>query len=476
MLFRISTIVTIALPTMRLIISTFFAFLFFNATSAELVQKVVITETDTTKLSFVSTPALYTEGWDTCTHPLFWQNVMQLSGDTCIVNIAKQRKPLLNIPKNSWMGLRESLKDSIKDSICLMYGLDTATQLFITAGKKEFYQIRKVLPDIGEAVMHFNKYQVDAWYAQAILLIESPGKKKATSYVGARGPFQLMRSVATRFGLKVNKNIDERTQMDKAAKAAAGLIGTICIPELKKILDTRGIAYMETDLWFRLLVLHVYHAGAGNVGCALRSIDSTITGPELIKTLWRTECGSFKNESQNYSQLALATQLLFSKLINTQSDTIWQIAGNRSLQLFKAHHKTINDSTFSQLNAVRMAYENDLIDGVINAPYMMEKVKSLKPFYKKLAAVAGYESLPLTDFPANELYVDSLASLLLKQFRFDDAIVLLKYNESNNPSSVQVNERLSYAYSLKGDKLFAVLYNNKAQSLKADVKGEPSTN
>jgi hypothetical protein len=66
-------------------------------------------------------------------------------------------------------------KLSFKDSICKAYGLDTSIELNITAGKDEFYEIKKVIPEINKAIKVFKKNNCDPWYAQAILLIESPG-------------------------------------------------------------------------------------------------------------------------------------------------------------------------------------------------------------------------------------------------------------------------------------------------------------
>ena len=71
-------------------------------------------------------------------------------------------------------------------------------------------------------------------------MIESPGKGAARSYVGARGPFQLMPAVARRFGLKVSKYHDDRLDMNKAGMAAARLINTGCVPYIRKFLDEKA--------------------------------------------------------------------------------------------------------------------------------------------------------------------------------------------------------------------------------------------
>ena len=51
--------------------------------------------------------------------------------------------------------------------------LDSNTKLYITTGKK-FYQIEEVIPSIASAIEIFYANGVDPWYAQSILLIESP--------------------------------------------------------------------------------------------------------------------------------------------------------------------------------------------------------------------------------------------------------------------------------------------------------------
>ena len=78
----------------------------------------------------------------------------------------------------------------------------------------------------------------------------------------------------------------------------------------KEKLESLGIKnYKENDLWFRLLVMHSYHAGAGNVKKALFTFRPTEGNMNLIYTLWHTETRHFKSASQNYSQLVLAALL-----------------------------------------------------------------------------------------------------------------------------------------------------------------------
>ncbi len=277
---------------------------------------------DTSHQVFVNTDVLKSERWDTLAQPNFWREVMDLSPDSCIINIAATRTILGKDSFVKWKAQTEPQKTAYKDSVRKVYGLADSVMIYVTSGKNHFYQVEKVMGSISKAVEIFQDYNTDPWYAQAILLIESPGKM-AYSNVGAYGPFQLMKSVAISHGLKVNKTIDEREDFDKSAMGAASLIRRTCIPEAKRILNKHNISFDEQDLWFRLFVLHIYHAGAGNVGGLLESIQPKTGGQELITTMWQSEWGGFKNASQNYSQVALASLLRLHETIYNTCDAIF---------------------------------------------------------------------------------------------------------------------------------------------------------
>jgi hypothetical protein len=257
----------------------------------------------------MSSHAIFTDKWDHLSQPLFWRKVMVLSPDSCLVNIASTREVLLKMSNKDWKKQSEEQKAIFKDSLRNLYNLSSDERILVTVGKNDFYKFNDVYPSISKGILAFEKYGVDPWYAQAILLIESPGQlKKSTA--GAYGPFQLMPGVARSMGLKVTKTIDERKDFDRSAYGASRLIQRVCIPEAKKILNSHNIQYNETDLWFRLFVMHVYHAGAGNVRAVVDKISPTEGGQQLIVQMWKTSAASFGNSSQNYSQLALASQLI----------------------------------------------------------------------------------------------------------------------------------------------------------------------
>jgi hypothetical protein len=277
---------------------------------------------DSINYQFVQNQQLYNDGWDKLVQPNFWRTLMTMGDDSALINVGSTRQIIRRVAVKDWNKHTDAGKDAIRDSVKKHYGLPEEEHVYMTSGKKDFYDFEKVMPSIGQGIKVFNENKVDPFYAQAILLIESPNKMQK-SPVGAYGSFQIMRKVAISLGLKVNKYVDERKDFDKSAWAAAKLIRTICIPETNKILNEKGIAYNSEDLWYKLLVLHTYHAGAGNVKKAIYQINPVKGDMQLITTLWQTEVGAFRNASQNYSQLALASLLELDEIIYNNCEFIY---------------------------------------------------------------------------------------------------------------------------------------------------------
>ncbi|MEO1450526.1 MAG: transglycosylase SLT domain-containing protein [Bacteroidota bacterium] len=266
---------------------------------------------------------MYTQRWDTLKQAIFWRQVMRMPKDSCLVSLAADRTIFSKMSLRDWEALGDSLKEEYKDSLRLASGLPTDAPIYVTPGKSHYYAFDKVLPSIAKGIQIFKILGVDPWYAQAILLIESPGKLQY-SPVGAYGSFQLMEEVALEQGLVVNDSIDEREDFPKAAQGAAGLLAERCIPQTRHILRKRNIPFNESELWFRLLVLHSYHAGAGNVEGVMKQIEPETGGMALMQRIWQTEYGGFKNASQNYSQVALASLMELDALMAALPDSLCQ--------------------------------------------------------------------------------------------------------------------------------------------------------
>jgi hypothetical protein len=273
---------------------------------------------DTTWRQFIQTAEIRSMGLDTLSRVHFWRRVMRLSPDSGVLSYSVTRQVYFACSAEYWNNLGDDGQGKFRDSIRHNYNLPDTAQLLFTRGKGDFYDAAGVVPQIDRAIPIFMAQDVDPFYAKAILLIESPGKLQKSN-VGAYGAFQLMKGVAVKMGLKVNKYVDERKDFDKSAWAAAKLIRTVCIPYTNAMLEKRGISYCGEELWYKLLVLHVYHAGAGNVDKVLTAIDPCEGNMELIMTMWKTKAGSFGNASQNYSQLAIAALLELDEVILADS-------------------------------------------------------------------------------------------------------------------------------------------------------------
>lgn len=269
---------------------------------------------DSLDLFYINNVGLFQEKWNLLAHPNFWKEMMTLSPDSCVINIADTREIVERMSHDEWNNWSDSYKDNYRDSLRKAHSLTKDATIYMTTGKSNFYAFDRVLPTISKGVQLFQQQGVDPWYAQAILMIESPGKL-ARSNAGAYGSFQLMAGVARKHGLKVNRYVDERKDFVKSATAASDLIATTCIPEAKVILDRQNMSYKEDDLWFRLFVLHVYHAGAYNVAGVTRKINPSEGGMALIQKMWITEYGRFRNASQNYTQLAIAAMMILEDMI-----------------------------------------------------------------------------------------------------------------------------------------------------------------
>ncbi|MDO9001665.1 MAG: hypothetical protein Q7W45_17990 [Bacteroidota bacterium] len=258
---------------------------------------------------YVLDKSLYNLKIDTVAQVKFWRSVMNLHEDSAIMNFANSRKVIEKICVKEWNLKPDSEKKCYRDSVRMANNLDSSCRVLLTTGKKFFYDFSKTSQNFHNGINCFVGNGVDPWFAQAILLIESPNKLQKSN-AGAYGSFQLMKDVAKLYGLKVNNQIDERSNFERSAYASSSLIKTVCIPKAHKMLSDLNITgYSENELWFKLLVMHIYHAGSYNVEKALLTFNPQQGNMELIYNLWQAQTARFKNASQNYSQLVLAAML-----------------------------------------------------------------------------------------------------------------------------------------------------------------------
>ena len=283
-------------------------------------EKITVTKANVVS-KIMSAESIFEERWDGLAQAQFWKEIMLLSSDSCIINVASSREILRKMSNRDWERQSEVEKNNLKLQLKTSHNITLDERVYITIGKSDFYKFHEVYPSLAKGVSAFENAGVDPWYAQSILLIESPGQLQK-SVAGAYGAFQLMPGVARSYGLVVNSTKDERKDFNRSAYAAAQLISRVCIPEAKRILDRHQLTYNETDLWFRLFVLHVYHAGAGNVAAVIAKIQPKEASKQIILDMWQNTGGGFGNNSQNYTQLALAAQLIIHDMIYKECDEI----------------------------------------------------------------------------------------------------------------------------------------------------------
>ncbi len=276
-------------------------------------EMIAITE-GTSEHIIMGSAGIRAAQWDQLQHPKFWQRIMTLSPDSVLVNVGATRQIIAKMSNKDWHAQTEVQKTVFKDSVRALLGLSAEERINVTTGKNDFYRFDLVFESLPKGVSAFEQFGVDPWYAQSILLIESPGRMQKSS-VGAYGPFQLMPSVARSMGLTVNRSVDERKDFMRSAYAASQLLKRICIPSAKSIAESAGLTVDEQSIWFRLLTMHVYHAGALNVKAVVNAIGPVNSGEELIQKMWVTSAASFGNASQNYSQLALAAHIQLNQII-----------------------------------------------------------------------------------------------------------------------------------------------------------------
>jgi hypothetical protein len=150
--------------------------------------------------NFVFDQSLYFLKVDTLAQVRFWRDIMKLHHDSALINFADSRSLIQKVSLKEWDLKSEAQKKYYRDSVRLSRNLDSSNRILITTGKKFFYDFDRTSLNFQNGIRCFIDNNVDPWYAQAILLIESPNKLQKSN-VGAYGPFQLMRDVARMYGL-----------------------------------------------------------------------------------------------------------------------------------------------------------------------------------------------------------------------------------------------------------------------------------
>ena len=128
-----------------------------------------------------------------------------------------------------------------------------------------------------------------------LAVIESDLKANATSWVGAKGPWQFMSYTAKDYGLQVNNFIDERTDYYKSTNAAAKYLLSL---------------YKDLKDW--LLVIAAYNGGPARVYSAIRQSGS--------RNFWTLQY-YLPTESRNHVKKFIATHYIMETGTGTSGNT-----------------------------------------------------------------------------------------------------------------------------------------------------------
>ncbi len=264
-------------------------------------------EDDSNAVDFLSSPNV-----------VFWMRDILLSADSFLVVNQTTRQVIDVVHKDAIQKIDRSQNLTTLGSLYAMkHSVPSNHKIKFVRGRKEFFNYSVVGPKLKIANSVFESVGVNPMVSQLLLLIESPSNHKGVSQSGAAGHFQIMPSVARKYGLRISKGVDDRLIFSKSAYAAARLVKEYCVPQAKRICIKNNIEFNTDALWFNLLVLHIYNAGAGTVATAVKHNENGIDGNDLIKRLWHTNVGAFQNSSQNYSQVCLASYLGYKEFLKS---------------------------------------------------------------------------------------------------------------------------------------------------------------
>ncbi|HEY8688617.1 MAG TPA: lytic transglycosylase domain-containing protein [Chitinophagaceae bacterium] len=124
-----------------------------------------------------------------------------------------------------------------------------------------------------------------------LAVIESDLNSNATSWVGAKGPWQFMSYTAKDYGLQVNSFVDDRTDYYKSTNAAA-----------------RYLLALYKDLKDWLLVIAAYDGGPGRVYSAIKQSGS--------RNFWALQY-YLPEESRNHVKKFIATHYIMEAADNS---------------------------------------------------------------------------------------------------------------------------------------------------------------
>ena len=93
------------------------------------------------KTVIVGADAIFKDKWHALPQPNFWKQVMLLSPDSCLINVAENRIILEKKSFLEWRTQTEAQKSRYKDSLRKAFNLTSNEQINVTSGKNDFYKL-----------------------------------------------------------------------------------------------------------------------------------------------------------------------------------------------------------------------------------------------------------------------------------------------------------------------------------------------
>ncbi len=191
-----------------------------------------------------------------------------------------------------------------------------------------------------------------------LAVIESSLQTKATSWVGAAGPWQFMPATGRMYGLHITRQNDERRDYFKSTQAAARMLLSL---------------YKEFDDW--LLVIAAYNGGSENVKKAIRKSGGT--------DFWRLQY-YLPQESRNHVKKFIATHYVM--------ETGWE--SEQDLAFYDPAIKSMAQSTAIEKGLLQQSISGKYIGSIIAKNISMELslFNQYNPaFDKKISQEGGYD-------------------------------------------------------------------------------------
>jgi len=206
-----------------------------------------------------------------------------------------------------------------------------------------------------------------------LAVIESNLNSNATSWVGARGPWQFMSYTAKDYGLQVNSLVDDRTDYYKSTNAAA-----------------KYLLYLYKDLKDWLLVIAAYNGGPGRVYSAIRQSGS--------RNFWALQY-YLPEESRNHVKKFIATHYIMEAGENSVAGNInyASLTGITASSVFKST-APLQDSKSSEVINISGKYNSVII--AKNISIDLREFNRLNPGFD--IAMASGEAIDLR-LPADKL-------------------------------------------------------------------------